>query len=64
VTGALAGSKLRGVLVGTTLFLTPAIYEPTGTVVEGAARAIGIAAAPARDQRGRPAIKVLLLVGI
>lgn len=64
VTGALAGSTLKGVLVSTTLFLTPAIYEPSGAVVQGAARAFGIAAAPARDPRGRPAIKVLMLVGI
>jgi uncharacterized protein YkwD len=64
VTGALAGSGLRGVLVATTVILSPAIFEPSGAVVGGSARAIGIAAAPAHDPRGRPAIKVLMLVGI
>lgn len=64
VTGALTGSGLRGVMVGTSLFLTPAIYEAKGAVVSKAARAVGIAAAPAKDERGRPAIKVLFLVGM
>jgi uncharacterized protein YkwD len=64
VTGALSGSGLRGVVVGAGLFLTPELFEAKGVVLEARARALGIATAPARDERGRPAIKVLMLVGL
>lgn len=63
VTKELRGSDLSGVAVGTTVFLTPELYEASGAAAGPKARAIGIATAPARDARGRPAIKALLLIG-
>ncbi len=63
VTHELEGSELSGVSVATSVFITPELYEPGSAVTDRDARAIGIAAAPAKDQRGRPAIKVLLLIG-
>ena len=62
VTRALQGSKLSGVAVATTLFVAPELYEPGGAVLDSGARAVGIATARARDARGRPAIKALVLV--
>jgi hypothetical protein len=59
----LEGSGLSGVSVGTSVVLAPELYEPQGAATTPRARAIGIATAPARDARGRPAIKILLLVG-
>ncbi len=63
VTKKLEGSGLSGVSVGTSVVLAPELYEPQGAATTPRARAIGIATAPARDARGRPAIKILLLVG-
>jgi uncharacterized protein YkwD len=63
VTGELAGSGLTGVAVGSSVFIAAELYEPRGAVTRREARALGIATAKARDERGRPAVKVLLLVG-
>lgn len=64
VTSALSGSGLRGAVVGTSLFLAPELFEAKGAVLQAQARAVGMATAPARDERGRPAIKLLLIVGL
>jgi uncharacterized protein YkwD len=63
VTKELSGSGLSGVSVGASVFLTPELYEPNGAVMSGNAKALGIATTDAKDDRGRPAIKVLFLVG-
>ena len=63
VTEELKGSKLSGVTVGTSLFVSADGYEPRGAPVAADARAIGIATAPGTDERGRPAVKALFLVG-
>jgi uncharacterized protein YkwD len=64
VKSALSDSGLRGIVVGTSLFLAPEMFEAKGAVLHAQARSIGIATAPARDERGRPAIKALLIVGM
>lgn len=64
VKGALTDSGLRGIAVGAGLFLAPEMFEAKGAAMQAQARSIGIATAPARDERGRPAIKVLLIVGM
>jgi uncharacterized protein YkwD len=63
VTRELEGTGLTGVAVGSSVFITPQLYEPRGAVTRRQARALGIATARATDERGRPAVKVLLLVG-
>lgn len=64
VTAELKNSDLNGVIVGTTVFLTPELYEPSGAVVSGNAKGVGIATAKGTDERGRPAIKALVLIGL
>ncbi len=64
VTSQLQNSGLGGVIVGTSVFLSPESYEPSGAVVSREARGIGLATAPGRDARGRPAIKALVLIGL
>jgi uncharacterized protein YkwD len=61
---ALPGSGYSGVLVAATAFLAADLYEPQGAVVGSRARAIGTASARATDERGRPTVKLLLLIGM
>ena len=56
-------SGLKGVVVGAALVYDGDDYEPAPSVVAGASIGIGVAAADAKDERGRPAKKVLVLVG-
>ncbi len=63
IAGELQNSGMTGVSVGTTVFLAPQMYEPSGLVTDPGARGYGLATAPAKDEQGRPAIKALLLVG-
>lgn len=63
VMSKLAGTGLSGVTVGGSVFVSADLYEPQGAVMSPKARALGVATAPAKDERGRPAIKVLLLIG-
>jgi uncharacterized protein YkwD len=59
--GERGGHDLRGIqLVAQVLFEGATIESPSFT---SAVRYQGIAAAPARDQRGRPRVKVLVLLG-
>ena len=63
IVGQLEGSGMGSVIVGTTVFLSPDMYEPTGLVVTRGARGYGLATSSGRDEQGRPAIKALILVG-
>lgn len=63
VTRELSGSGLAGVTVAGGVFITSSLYEPAGALLSPTARALGFATAAARDARGRPAVKVLFLVG-
>jgi hypothetical protein len=57
------GHGLKGVSVGTVLFIAVELFEPGAAVLAPGVKALGIATAAAKDERGRPAVKVLLLVG-
>lgn len=63
VTKELSTSGLSSVAVATSVFIAPELYEPHPDAVSGRAKALGLATARAKDERGRPAIKLLLLVG-
>lgn len=63
VTQELEQSGLSSVAVATSVFIAPELYEPHPDAVSGRAKALGLATASAKDERGRPAIKLLLLVG-
>jgi len=57
------GHGLSGVSIGTVLFIAVELFEPGPAVLAPNAKALGLATAPAIDERGRPAVKLLLLIG-
>ncbi len=63
--GRLAKAKtdLSGVAVTGARILGSSEYDPPSAVVSSAAKGIGLAVAAAKDDKGGPALKVLLLVG-
>lgn len=56
-------TTLSGVAVGGARVLASSEYEPPQAVLSPAAKSFGVAVAEARDDKGHPALKVLLLVG-
>jgi hypothetical protein len=62
--GQLAKLKtgFSGVTVGGARILGSSEYDPPGAALSPAAKGFGIAVGPAKDEKGHPALKVLLLV--
>lgn len=56
-------TNLSGVAVGGARVLGSSEYEPPRAVLSPDAKSFGIAVADAKDEKGHPALKVLLLVG-
>jgi uncharacterized protein YkwD len=52
-----------GVTVGGARILGSSEYDPPSAALSPAAKGFGIAVGPAKDEKGHPALKVLLLVG-
>lgn len=54
---------LSGVTVAGSLLLHTSMYEPPAAALDPGARSLGVAAAEGRDDKGRRAIVILILVG-
>jgi uncharacterized protein YkwD len=63
-TKQLTGSEFGGVIVGASMFIAVDLYKPGGAALQGRAKGLGLATTMGKDERGRPAIKALLLIGI
>jgi hypothetical protein len=55
--------ELSGVTVAGSLLLHTSMYEPPAAALDPGARSVGVAVAEGRDDKGRRALVVLLLVG-
>jgi uncharacterized protein YkwD len=60
---AKAKTELTGVTVSGARILGSSEYEPPNAALSPGAKGFGIAVAPAKDEKGHPALKVLLLIG-
>jgi hypothetical protein len=59
----LGPTSFQGLFLSASVMLSPHQYQPSPHVLDPQARALGLATTAERDARGRPAIKLLVLIG-